>query len=81
MEDDAWKSTPSKHNDLESALEKEKTIKDIMSVQEGLKALLSRIEDVTEENQRLTDENATLQLYVENMTRNTAMLGPKDGKR
>ncbi|KAK9893704.1 hypothetical protein P389DRAFT_198461 [Cystobasidium minutum MCA 4210] len=68
-----WESASSKKDDLAVALEKEKIIKDIMQTQEGLRALLSRIEEVTTDISKTSEENATLQTYLDNMTRNTAM--------
>ncbi|CAD6580738.1 MAG: hypothetical protein CYPHOPRED_001348 [Cyphobasidiales sp. Tagirdzhanova-0007] len=78
----AWDNAPPKQDDLANAVEKERIIKDIMSTQEGLRALLGRVEDVTDDIKKLTDENAMLQTYLDNMTRNTAMFaGGRDGKR
>merc|ERR1712093_596266 len=63
-----------RQDDLQTVLEKEKVIKDIMTTQEGLRALLDRINEVTDDIKKLSEENATLQIYLDNMTRNTAML-------
>ena len=38
------------------------------------KALLDRVEEVTDDIKKLTEENAMLQTYLDNMTRNTYVL-------
>ncbi|OWZ34113.1 hypothetical protein C351_02266 [Cryptococcus neoformans c8] len=58
---------------VESALEKEKVIKDILSLRDGLRGLMVRLSEVEEENDKLAKENETLSLYVENLTRNSVV--------
>ncbi|KIR33020.1 hypothetical protein I352_04386 [Cryptococcus deuterogattii MMRL2647] len=58
---------------VESALEKEKVIKDILSLRDGLRGLMVRLAEVEEENDKLAKENETLGVYVENLTRNSVV--------
>lgn len=46
---------------------KEKVIKDILSLRDGLRGLMVRLSEVEEENDKLAKENETLSLYVENL--------------
>lgn len=69
-------------NALSTALEKERIIRDIGETQNGLVALLGRVDEVTEDIKRLSEENAMLQVYLDNMTKNSAMFaGAKGDKR
>ncbi|KAI9636101.1 uncharacterized protein MKK02DRAFT_44802 [Dioszegia hungarica] len=56
-----------------SALEKEKTIKDIMTLRDGLRGLLVRVTEVEADNDKLKRENEMLATYVENLTRNSVV--------
>ena len=51
-----------------SALEKEKTIKDIMTLRDGLRGLLVRVTEVEADNDKLKRENEMLATYVENLS-------------
>ncbi|ODO08564.1 hypothetical protein L198_00294 [Cryptococcus wingfieldii CBS 7118] len=58
---------------VESALEKEKILKDILTLRDGLRGLMVRVSEVEGENDKLAQENETLSLYVENLTRNSVV--------
>ncbi|TYJ53611.1 hypothetical protein B9479_005759 [Cryptococcus floricola] len=58
---------------VESALEKEKILKDILTLRDGLRGLMVRVSEVEGENDKLAQENETLGLYVENLTRNSVV--------
>ncbi|GAA6013455.1 hypothetical protein JCM10207_008853 [Rhodosporidiobolus poonsookiae] len=53
--------------------EKEQLVQDIISKQDGLRALLQRVTEVQGEATKLKSENETLQTYIDNLTRNNAM--------
>lgn len=50
-----------------SALEKERTIKDILALRDGLRSMLVRITEVEAENEKLQRENEMLATYMENL--------------
>jgi hypothetical protein len=52
---------------VESALEKEKVIKDIITLRDGLRGLLVRITEVEGDNDKLKRENEMLATYMENL--------------
>ncbi|KWU45512.1 hypothetical protein RHOSPDRAFT_32814 [Rhodotorula sp. JG-1b] len=52
---------------------KEQLVKSITSKQEGLRALLQRVNQVQGEANKLKSGNETLQTYIDNLTRNNAM--------
>lgn len=52
---------------VESALEKEKVIKDIITLRDGLRGLLVRITEVEGDNDKLKTENEMLATYMENL--------------
>ncbi|TKA53818.1 hypothetical protein B0A53_03608 [Rhodotorula sp. CCFEE 5036] len=52
---------------------KEQLVKSITSKQEGLRALLQRVNQVQGEADKLKSGNETLQTYIDNLTRNNAM--------
>lgn len=65
-----WAVSPtesSKEPTVESALEKEKVIKDIITLRDGLRSLLVRITEVEGDNDKLKRENEMLATYVENL--------------
>lgn len=65
-----WGASPtdsSAEPTVESALEKEKIIKDIITLRDGLRGLLVRITEVEGDNDKLKRENEMLATYVENL--------------
>ncbi|GAA5876474.1 hypothetical protein JCM3774_003787 [Rhodotorula dairenensis] len=52
---------------------KELVVKTIAGKQEGLRALLQRVNQVQAEADKLKSGNETLQTYIDNLTRNNAM--------
>ncbi|GAA5976116.1 hypothetical protein JCM5350_000320 [Sporobolomyces pararoseus] len=59
--------------DASDVVEKERLVKDIISKQDGLRALLQRVSEVQGEATKLKSDNETLQTYIDNLTRNNAM--------
>ncbi|KAG8905386.1 hypothetical protein FRB99_008999 [Tulasnella sp. 403] len=57
---------------LKDTLKKEAVIKDIVASQGDLKTLLARVKSVQAEVDKLQSGNATLQLYIENLTKQVA---------
>ncbi|KAI5479825.1 hypothetical protein MNV49_002637 [Pseudohyphozyma bogoriensis] len=75
-EGNAWGAPPPEPEveiDAAGVVEKERLVKEIITMQEGLKALLDRVTDVQEESAKLKAGNETLQTYIDNLTRNNAM--------
>ncbi|WWD00853.1 hypothetical protein V866_007791 [Kwoniella sp. B9012] len=58
---------------VESALEKEKIIKDILSLRDGLRGLLVRVAEVEADNEKLAKDNEMLSVYIDNLTRNSVV--------
>ncbi|GAA5845776.1 hypothetical protein JCM3766R1_000313 [Sporobolomyces carnicolor] len=56
--------------DASDVVEKDRLVKDIVSKQDGLRALLQRVEQVQREGTKLKSDNETLQTYIDNLTRN-----------
>ncbi|KAL7411033.1 hypothetical protein BDY24DRAFT_397483 [Mrakia frigida] len=54
---------------IQNALAKEKMINDIQGLQEGLKALLSRITTVKGDTEKLATENLMLDQYIANLSK------------
>jgi hypothetical protein len=52
---------------VETALEKEKLIKDIVSLRDGLRGLLVRAHEVEGETEKLAKDNEMLGLYIDNL--------------
>ena len=50
--------------------------RDIGETQNGLMALLGRVDEVTQDIKRLSEENAMLQVYLDNMTKNSCVACP-----
>ncbi|GAA95987.1 uncharacterized protein L969DRAFT_19691 [Mixia osmundae IAM 14324] len=59
---------------LSSVVEREGLIKEIQDLQDGLRALLSRVDGVTDECNKLKASNDTLQTYIDNLTRNSVLI-------
>lgn len=60
-------STPIEEPSVASAVAKEHTIKDIVSLRDGLRGLLVRVTEVEAENEKLGKENEMLAQYMENL--------------
>lgn len=60
-------ASPAQEPTVASALEKERTIKDIVALRDGLRGLLVRITEVDADNDKLKRENEMLATYVENL--------------
>ncbi|WWC59718.1 uncharacterized protein I303_102280 [Kwoniella dejecticola CBS 10117] len=58
---------------VESALEKEQVIKDILQLRDGLRGLLVRITEVEGHNEKLAKDNEMLSVYIDNLTRNSVV--------
>jgi hypothetical protein len=52
---------------VESTLEKERVIKDVLSLRDGLRGLMVRITEVEGENDKLGKDNEMLSLYIDNL--------------
>ncbi|KAM0749024.1 hypothetical protein T439DRAFT_327516 [Meredithblackwellia eburnea MCA 4105] len=59
--------------DPASVLKKEKVVREIVEMQDGLKALIERVEAVQTEGAKLRAGNETLQTYIDNLTRTNAL--------
>ncbi|WVR04831.1 hypothetical protein IAU60_001843 [Kwoniella sp. DSM 27419] len=64
---------------VESALEKERIIKDILSSRDGLRGLLVRVTETDAENEKLKKDNEMLGVYIDNLMRNSVVAA--GGKR
>jgi len=53
---------------VRDTLRKEQVIKEILAAQEGLKALLAKVQTVQKEVEKLASGNETLQMYIDNLT-------------
>lgn len=65
-----WGAPPSATTTMpsvESALEKEKIIKDIISLRDGLRGLLVRVTEVEGETEKLERDNQMLSTYIDNL--------------
>lgn len=60
-------SAASAEPSVESALEKERTIKDIISLRDGLRGLMVRVTEVEGETERLGRDNEMLGVYIDNL--------------
>jgi len=50
-----------------SAVEKERIIKDILALRDGLRSLLVRVTEVETENDKLKKDNEMLGVYIDNL--------------
>ncbi|CAK9779731.1 hypothetical protein CC85DRAFT_285195 [Cutaneotrichosporon oleaginosum] len=64
---------PSSEPTVQSALAKEKALKEIISLRDGLRGLLVRITEVEGETDKLKKDNDFLGTYIDNLTRNTVV--------
>ncbi|KAI9509212.1 hypothetical protein F5148DRAFT_1189337 [Russula earlei] len=53
---------------VKDAMKKEKVIRDILAFQDDLRVLLDRVKMVEKEADKLSSGNATLQMYIDNLT-------------
>ncbi|KIM66624.1 hypothetical protein SCLCIDRAFT_292857 [Scleroderma citrinum Foug A] len=59
---------PESHDIVKDAIRKEQVLKEIAASQNDLRALLARAHSVQGDVDKLTSENATLQVYIDNLT-------------
>ncbi|KAE8214911.1 hypothetical protein CF327_g1727 [Tilletia walkeri] len=57
-------------------IEKENLLKDVLAMQDSLRALLTRVTTVKEDCTKAESENETLQTYVESVTKSLATSSP-----
>lgn len=63
-----WGASPSgPEPTVESALEKERVIKDILQLRDGLRGLMVRVTEVEGENDKLARDNDMLSTYIDNL--------------
>ncbi|KAF8476549.1 hypothetical protein DFH94DRAFT_756277 [Russula ochroleuca] len=53
---------------VKDAVKKEQMIKDIVAFQDDLRVLLERVKAVERDSDKLSSGNATLQMYIDNLT-------------
>ena len=53
---------------VESALEKDRIIKDILSLRDGLRGLMVRVIEVNVETEKLDRDNLMLGVYIDNLS-------------
>ncbi|ORX35924.1 hypothetical protein BD324DRAFT_651836 [Kockovaella imperatae] len=58
---------------VESALEKERIIKDIVQLRDGLRGLMVRVTEVEGDTEKLAKDNELLSVYIDNLTRNSVV--------
>jgi len=70
----AWgNSAPAPAGDvLKDAIRKEQIIKEIMAAQSDLRVMLERIDKVQAESEKIRSDNGTLQMYIDNLTKQLA---------
>ncbi|KAF7299180.1 hypothetical protein MIND_00866700 [Mycena indigotica] len=71
FEEQAWgadSTAPAVGDLVKDALKKEKLLKEIEASQQDLRTILGRVETVQKEVQKLTSDNETLQMYIDNLT-------------
>ncbi|VDC04488.1 unnamed protein product [Peniophora sp. CBMAI 1063] len=73
-EGDAWGAPPpvTSGDIVADAMRKEKIIKEIQAAQQDLKVMLERVKNADKDVDKLTGGNATLQMYIDNLTRQIA---------
>ncbi|KAI6027806.1 hypothetical protein BKA83DRAFT_4233852 [Pisolithus microcarpus] len=65
----AWgESEPEAQDIVKDAIRKEQVLQEITAAQDDLRALLTRVHSVQGDVDKLTSENATLQVYIDNLT-------------
>ncbi|KAI5988366.1 hypothetical protein EDD15DRAFT_2165575 [Pisolithus albus] len=69
FESAAWgESEPQPQDIVKDAIRKEQVLQEITAAQDDLRALLTRVHSVQADVDKLTSENATLQVYIDNLT-------------
>ncbi|GMK56911.1 hypothetical protein CspeluHIS016_0307510 [Cutaneotrichosporon spelunceum] len=66
-------SAPTSEPTVQSAVAKDKALKEIVSLRDGLRGLLVRITEVEGETDKLKKDNEFLATYIDNLTRNTVV--------
>ncbi|KAH7887042.1 hypothetical protein F5I97DRAFT_1872681 [Phlebopus sp. FC_14] len=65
----AWgEPEPGSGDIVKDAIRKEQILKDIVAAQGDLRALVSRVHSIQKDVDKLASENATLQVYIDNLT-------------
>ncbi|KAH7924956.1 hypothetical protein BV22DRAFT_1089923 [Leucogyrophana mollusca] len=65
----AWGEPEPKPGDIvKDAIRKEQVLKEIAAAQEDLRALVARVQTVQGDVDKLTSDNGTLQMYIDNLT-------------
>jgi len=64
--------SPPEEDIVSQAIRKEKIIKEIKASQEGLRAMLAKVEGVQKEVDKLGSSNEVLQTYIDNLTKQMA---------
>ena len=59
---------PAPEPSVESALEKDRIIKDILSLRDGLRGLMVRVIEVNVETEKLDRDNLMLGVYIDNLS-------------
>jgi len=57
---------------VSNAIKKEKVLREIAAAQDDLRALLARVKTVEGDVDKLTSGNQTLQMYIDNLTKQMA---------
>ncbi|EJD43945.1 hypothetical protein AURDEDRAFT_166999 [Auricularia subglabra TFB-10046 SS5] len=57
---------------IKEAIEKDKVIKDITAAQNDLRVIISKIQAAEADCDKLSSGNATLQMYIDNLTKQIA---------
>ena len=70
--EDAWATStapplPSPDPTVESTIEKERIIRDIIQLRDGLRGLLVRVTEIEGETERLGRDNEMLSVYIDNL--------------
>ncbi|KAJ7069886.1 hypothetical protein C8F01DRAFT_1246057 [Mycena amicta] len=70
FDEQAWGAvaSPPAGDLVKDALRKEQLLKEIEASQQDLRTILGRVETVQKEVQKLTSDNETLQMYIDNLT-------------
>jgi hypothetical protein len=63
----AMAAQPTEESTVATALEKERIIKDIITLRDGLRGLMVRVTEVESENERLKKDNEMLAVYIDNL--------------
>ncbi|KAF9220298.1 hypothetical protein BS17DRAFT_787871 [Gyrodon lividus] len=53
---------------VKDAIRKERILKDVVAAQGDLRALVTRVQSVQADVDKLASENTTLQMYIDNLT-------------